>query len=392
MDIILCVTGSVAAIEAVKLARAFKREGVNVKCFMSDAACNIIHPNSMEFATGEDVVLDISGKIEHVKYSQTDLVLVAPATANVISKFAYKIADNLINTLLVTAHGHDTPIVFVPSMHDSMFKSIKDNVEKIKNEGIIIIPPKMEEGKAKFPNLEDIILESIRMINLNSFDDDGNCLADLKGKKIIVSAGGTYEPIDPIRGITNRSSGKMGIEVAKEAYRRGGDVTLLAARVDVPIPNCIKTIRTYTSENMSDECAKLVKDSDILVAAAAVSDFIPVSMNETKIKSCFKLNLELKPTDKIIRKMKKLNPDIFLIGFKAEYDIPKEELINSAKKQISDTCTNLVVANDVSLPGAGFTHDTNKVILVDDEIQELPLTSKTNVSSIILNNAIKKMK
>ena len=166
--IILCVTGSVAASQSVKLAREFKRQGMEVKCFMSEAACEIIHPNSMEFATGNEVVTELTGNIEHVKYSQEDLILVAPATANTISKFTYKIADNPISTLLITAYGHDTPILFVPSMHDSMFMAIEENIAKIKSEeSAFFMPPVMDEGKAKFPSNEDIVLESLRCISLS---------------------------------------------------------------------------------------------------------------------------------------------------------------------------------------------------------------------------------
>ena len=166
--IVLCVTGSVAASQSVKLAREFKRQGMEVKCFMSEAACEIIHPNSMEFATGNEVVTELTGNIEHVKYSQEDLILVAPATANTISKFAYKIADNPISTLLITAYGHDTPILFVPSMHDSMFMAIEENIAKIKSEeSAFFMPPVMDEGKAKFPSNEDIVLESLRCISLS---------------------------------------------------------------------------------------------------------------------------------------------------------------------------------------------------------------------------------
>ena len=169
--IILCVTGSIAATESIKLAREFRRNDIEIKCFMSDAACEIIHPNAMEFATGSDVVTKLTGQIEHVKYSQEDLILVAPATANTISKFAYKIADDAISTLLITAHGHDTPIIFVPSMHDSMYKAIKGNIDKIKQEkSASFIKPRMDEGKAKFPSKEDIVLESLRTINLNKKD------------------------------------------------------------------------------------------------------------------------------------------------------------------------------------------------------------------------------
>ena len=166
--IVLCVTGSIAATESIKLAREFRRNGIEVKCFMSDAACEIIHPNAMEFATGQEVVTKLTGKVEHVKYSQEDLILVAPATANTISKFAHKISDNPISTLLITAYGHDTPIIFVPSMHDSMYNAIKGNIDMIKNEGSAkFIKPRMDQGKAKFPSKDDIVLESLRTINLN---------------------------------------------------------------------------------------------------------------------------------------------------------------------------------------------------------------------------------
>lgn len=169
--IILCVTGSIAATEAIKLAREFRRNDVEVKCFMSDAACEIIHPNAMEFATGNEVVTKLTGKIEHVKYAQEDLILVAPATANTISKFAHKIADDAISTLLITAYGHNTPILFVPSMHDSMYVAIKENIDKIKGEDSAkFIKPRMDEGKAKFPSKDDIVLESLRTINLNKKD------------------------------------------------------------------------------------------------------------------------------------------------------------------------------------------------------------------------------
>ncbi len=166
--IVLCVTGSIAATESIKLAREFRRNDFDVKCFMSEAACDIISPNSMEFATGNEVVTKLTGKIEHVKYSQEDLIVVAPATANTISKFAFKIADNPISTLLITAYGHNTPILFVPSMHDSMYQAIKSNIRKIKDEeSANFLKPKMEEGKAKFPDKESIVLESSRIINQN---------------------------------------------------------------------------------------------------------------------------------------------------------------------------------------------------------------------------------
>ena len=206
MDVVLCVTGSVAAVEAVKLARELKRHDINVKCFMSDGATEIIHPNAMEFATGQGVILNLSGKIEHVKYAQSDLILVAPATANVISKLTYKIADNPVSTLLVTAFGYETPMVFVPSMHHSMYRAVRDNISKLKKEGVTFIKPKIEEKKAKFPDIQDIVLIVLREASTG----------DLTGKKVLISTGATFEKVDEFRVITNLSSGKTGVELARK--------------------------------------------------------------------------------------------------------------------------------------------------------------------------------
>lgn len=390
MDIILCVTGSIAATESIKLAREFKRQGFNVKSFMSDAGTKIIHPNSMEFATGQEVVLDLTGKIEHVKYAQADLILVAPATANVITKFAYKIADNPINSLLITAHGHGTPILFVPSMHDSMYKSISENIEKIRlkvAEGEVnFVKPRMEEGKAKFPNIDDIILESKRIISLSQSRDNPS---KLDNKSILISLGGTYEAIDPIRGITNKSSGKMGLELAKEAYSRGLDVKLIVGNVDGEIPKSFDTIFVESSEEMNNITKELINNFDIFIATAAVSDFAPINKENSKISSSIDLALEFKPTEKIIKQIKQINPRVFLVGFKAEYNIAKDKMVDLAKKQIEEVGTDLVIANDVGIKGCGFGTDDNQVILVDDDVVEVPTCSKEEIAKIIFDKLSK---
>lgn len=372
MEIVLCVTGSVAAVETVKLARELRRQGANVKCFMSDDACHIVHPYALEFATGQEIVLELTGKIEHVKYAQADLVLVAPATANVISKFAYKIADNPINSLLITACGHDTPILMVPSMHDSMYCSVEENIHKLEEEGIKFIKPRMDEGKAKFPYLDDIVLNALRQAKNG----------DLKGKKVLVSAGGTYEAIDPIRGISNRSSGKMGIEIAKEAFIRGANVTLLEGEVSVPVPLSLNSIKAVSSSEMNEKALEMINDFDVFVSAAAVSDFSPSVVEKSKISSSQELELKLKPTNKIINQIKEQNPDVFLVGFKAEYGVTEEELIESSQKQIQNSGSDLVVANDVAVEGAGFGSDKNQVILVDEEVEKIPLSTKKEIAGL----------
>jgi phosphopantothenoylcysteine decarboxylase/phosphopantothenate--cysteine ligase len=384
MEIVLCVTGSIAAVESVKLARELRRQGADVKCFMSDDACKIIHPNTMEFATGHKVVLELGGAIEHVKYAQADLILVAPATANLISKFAYKIADNPISTLLLTAFGYTTPIIFVPSMHDSMYTAVLDNIKRVKNEGIVFVEPKREEGKAKFPNIHDITLQCLRETSNGK----------LSGKKIIVSAGGTYEEIDAIRGITNRSSGKMGLEIAKEAFIQGADVTVVTGRVEVHIPKLFKRVRVESVDEMRNELIKLLPENDIFVSSAAVSDFTVEKISlegKDKISSEEGFNLHLTPAPKIINMVKDINPEIVLVGFKAEYKVSNDELISSARKRMKTSEADLIVANDVSLADAGFGSDKNQVFIVGDKTFAVPLKSKEEIARNIISKIAEKM-
>jgi phosphopantothenoylcysteine decarboxylase/phosphopantothenate--cysteine ligase len=380
MEIVLCVTGSIAAIESIKLARELARHGIKVKCFMSDGACEIIHPYAMEFATGQDVVTKITGKIEHVKYANADLILVAPATANVISKFAYKIADNPINTLLITAFGYNTPILMVPSMHNSMYKAVKENIETLKDEGITFVKPKVEEKKAKFPDIDDIVLHVLRETSKG----------ELRGKKVLVSAGSTYEKIDEVRGITNRSSGKMGIEIAKEAFIRGADVTLIKGQMTADVPHIFDVVEVESSSQMHYAVSKLASKSDVFVSSAAVSDFKVKNAEAAKISSDTDITIELERTPKILNEVKEINPDIFLVGFKAVHNLSDEELLNAAKKRMLESDADLMVANDVAVEGAGFGSDDNQVVLMDDEIIEISLSPKREIAKRIIDRIISK--
>jgi len=380
MRIVLCVTGSVAAVETVKLARELKRQGFKVKCFMSDGACDIINPYALEFATGEQVVTQLTGDIEHVKYARADLILVAPATANVISKFAYKIADNPINTLLVTAFGYDTPIIMVPSMHESMYRAVEENIQKLKNEGIVFVEPRQEENKAKFPSIPDIVLKV----------EKNTSKGDFAGKKVLVSAGATYEDIDPIRGITNRSSGKMGVEIAKEAFRRGAEVTLLCGRVEIGLPSIFRVIRVGSALEMQLEVEGLVLDQDVFLSAAAVSDFT-LEKETHKVSSHDDITLQLRPAPKIINRVKVINPEIFLVAFKADYNVSNEEIVESARQRMEESRADLVVANDVAVPGAGFASDENQVLLIDEHVRKVPLTSKKEIAGKIIDKVVQRI-
>lgn len=382
MQIILCVTGSVAAVETVKLVRELKRQGFKVKCFMSDGACDIINPHALEFASGEKVITKLTGEIEHVKYAREDLIVVAPATANVISKFTYKIADNPINTLLVTASGYETPIVFVPSMHQSMYLAVDENIQKLKSEGVVFVEPKEEENKAKFPSIDDVVLQVQKATS-----SDG-----LNGQKVLVSAGGTYEDIDPIRGITNRSSGKMGLELAKEAFRRGAEVTMVTGRmdIDVDVPKVFNQIKIESTQDMQNALKENLTDHDIFISAAAVSDFA-VEKAGSKISSSDDVTLKLKPAPKIINQAKKYNPNLFLVGFKAEYDVSPDVLVESAKLRMTESGADLMVANDVAVEGAGFGSDQNKVLIVDDEVLDVPLSTKEEIASLVIGRIVEKI-
>ena len=197
--------------------------------------------------------------------------------------------------------------------------------------------------------------------------------------------GGTYEPIDPIRGITNKSSGKMGLELAKQAYIRGYDVTLVVANVSVKIPSVFNIIKVETGHEMNETINKLIPSQDIFISTAAVSDFKFEDNENYKIDSSKKLSIDLKPTIKIIRQIKKINPKIFLVGFKAEVNMSKEDIIASAKQQIKDAGTDLVIANDVGDVNCRFGSDNNKVLIVDNDVKSTPLSSKKEIASIIFD-------
>ncbi|AWX33107.1 bifunctional phosphopantothenoylcysteine decarboxylase/phosphopantothenate--cysteine ligase CoaBC [Methanosphaera sp. BMS] len=377
MKIILCITGSIAAVEDLKLVHQLQRSGFEVECFMSPSACELITPLSMEFATKNPVNTKITGYVEHVTNAQADLILVAPSTANTISKFANKIADTNVTTLLLTASGYDTPILFVPSMHISMYRAIEENINKIKNQHpqVHFMEPVNAERKAKFPSKEDIVLEVERMLSDATF----------KNKNVLITAGATIESIDPMRIITNRSSGKMGVELAKQFYRQGANVTLLCGRTQNDIPSNFNSIHVESTRQMLDVVTELVDDMDIYVSAAAISDFRPDNDSTSKISSDSDVTLSLVRLPKILEKVKQLNPDIFAVGFKAESGLTEDDLIDRARSRIEKYGVDLMVANDISRAECEPGSNSNEVYLVDKKsCDKLPLDSKRNISQKIV--------
>lgn len=378
MKIILCITGSIAATEDLKLVHQLQRHGFEVECFMTPSATEIITPLSMEFATKNPVNTKITGYVEHVTNAQADLILVAPATANTISKFANKIADTNVTTLLLTASGYDTPILIVPSMHISMYNAIEDNINKIKESlpQVHFMEPINAERKAKFPSKHDIVLEVERIISNQK----------LKNKNVLVSTGATFEAMDAMRGITNRSSGKMGVEIAKQAYRLGANVTLLCGKTHTHIPKNFKRINVESTKEMMDVIEENIENIDIYVSAAAISDFKIEDVHENKYPSEEDVLIKFSKLPKLLKKIKQLNPNTFVVGFKAEANVTEDYLIQKATNRMNTYNTDIMIANDISIENAGPGSNDNEVYIIDKEgYEKIPLDSKWHISQKIVD-------
>lgn len=362
--IVLGVTGSIAAVRTVELSRELIRRGAEVIPVMTPAAQRIIHPDSLHYATGNRVITEITGEVEHVRYcgegGEADLLLIAPATANTISKIALGIDDTPVTTFATTALGRGIPLILVPAMHHSMYSHpvVKRNLEILESLGVRVIPPVIREGTAKIADNEEIIIEVERELLGKS----------LQNKKVVITSGATAESIDPIRIITNRSSGRTGEELAKEAYRRGADVTVIH-RGNLGIRG-IREVRVESAEEMfSAVMRELEKGCDIFISAAAVADYTP-ERSERKIPSGRdELILRLRPTRKIVSEVAKRYPDVFLVAFKAETGVSEEELIGIAKKKKKELNAGLIVANDVL--GKGIGGEENEVYIIGENIEKV---------------------
>lgn len=393
--IVLCITGSVAAVRCPEIARQLMRHGAEVLTVMSLMARNIIHPYLMEWATGNPVVTELTGKVEHVALAgehanKADLILIAPATANTISKIALGIDDTSVTSVASTALGSGIPLMIVPAMHESMYRHpiLMDNIKRLQALGVEFVEPKIEEGKAKIAETEEIVEGVIRKLGKR----------DIAGLRLLVTAGPTIEYIDPIRMITNKSSGKMGIAVAVEALRRGAEVTLVYGPGTVSPPKDARVINVETTSEMHQAVISELKSTqyDVFIAAAAAADFTPKKVYDHKVPTHTKpeLALRLKPTPKMIDEVKKVSPDTFLVAFRAEYKLSNNELIESAYERLKASNADLIVANDVGREGAGFKADTNEVFIIgkDKEVVHVPLTSKQEIARKLLDLILLKIK
>jgi len=394
--IALCITGSVAAAKCPEIARELMRQGAEVYTVMSAMAQKMIHPYLMEWATGNHVVTELTGKIEHVMLvgegaNKADLVLVAPATANTISKIACGIDDTPVTTLVSTAFGSGTHIMIVPAMHESMYRHpvVTENIKKLQSLGVEFVGPRVEEGKAKMAETKEIVEAVIRRLTVKK---------DLTKKKVIVTAGPTLEYIDPVRIIMNKSSGKMGVAVAEEALSRGAEVTLIYGPGTSIPPIDAKKIPVETSKEMYEAVISELKSKkyDIAIATAAVADWAPEEHFEYKVPTSTtpELTVKLKPTPKIIDAIKKINPDTFLVAFRAEYNLSDEELVQSAYERLKKAKADLIAANDIGRKEVGFGYDTNEIFIVDanKKVVHVPLAAKREVAKRLFDVIINKIK
>ncbi len=373
------VTGSVAAYKAIDLIRRLKDIGASVTSVMTDASKNFLTPLSLELATGNKVYTGLfDDPMAHISLtSKADLMLIAPATANLIGKFANGIADDLLSTCLLSFKG---TVVVAPAMNWRMYENpvLQKNLGYLKSQGVIEVPPEKgrlacgEEGVGRMADTEKII-EALRA---------AVTAKDLSGKKIIVTAGPTREPIDAVRFISNRSTGKMGYALARVARRRGADVTLISGPSCLNPPPDVKFISVNTAVEMKNAVMEELKGAAALIMASAVSDFSPKNKSRTKIDKASLKSLQLESAPDILAEIGSMKNRPFLIGFAAEAG----KNVERARKKLLKKGADIIVFNDISMPDSGFGTDTNKVVIIEkDNMKELPLLTKEEVSEFILD-------
>ncbi|MDO5844539.1 MAG: bifunctional phosphopantothenoylcysteine decarboxylase/phosphopantothenate--cysteine ligase CoaBC [Methanocorpusculum sp.] len=337
IKIVIGVCGSIAAVETVKLVHELRRRGADVTAILSEAACGIINPEALTYACQKPALTKITGLVEHVKYcgegGEADLLLIAPSTANTISKIACGIDDTIITTFATTALGRKMPVVLVPAMHESMYHHpiLKKNIETLKEIGIDIVPPKMEEEKAKMADIETVCLYCERAVNSKK----------LLGKKVVVSSGSCREELDDVRILTTRSSGKMGREMALEAFRLGAHVCAVSnTKIHGKIP-CVENIDITSADDMRKAVLENIAGADYYVSAAAISDFKP-KREAGKIPSGAEVKITLEPLEKLISRV-----NVKTIGFKLG-----ENSVEEGKKLLEKKNIVLVAANKPETMGS----------------------------------------
>ncbi len=384
--IVLGITGSIAAYKAADIASKLTQAGARVEVVMTESATRFIAPLTLSSITGRPVITDMfeptsEYSLGHIALAKAaDVVVIAPATANTMAKIAAGIADNMLTCVVLATRA---PVILAPSMNDNMFQNsvTQDNLAKSKARGFTIVEPaygRLASGKTGRGRLAEIeiIIGTIKQVLGRK--------EDLAGKHIVVTAGGTQEPFDPVRYIGNRSSGKMGYAVAEAARDRGAAVTLITAPASLSEPAGIAVVPVRTARQMKEAIARAAAKTDALIMAAAVADYQPKSAVKSKIKKeAPTLTLELVRTPDILTEV---TGNFLKVGFAAE----SEDIVANARRKLEKKNLDLIVANDITSAESGFGVDTNKVTIIDrnGKVENLPLLTKREVADKILDRVV----
>ncbi len=386
------MTGGIASYKSVWLARLLTQAGAEVDVVMTRAAREFVGPITFEAVTGRPVHTEIFGPghaLDHIRLARAaKLIVVAPATADFVGRAAHGLADDLLTACLLAA---ESKVLLVPAMNDRMWShaQTRRNVVQVRSLGYEVMEPSSGalavgegSGPGRMPEPEDIVSQIGRLIQTESV---------LAGKKVVVTAGTTREPIDPVRFVSNYSSGKMGIAIARAAWRRGADVTLIAGHVDVALPSEVGTVPVTTVAEMSKAVAKILPAADVLVMAAAPADFRPTSPATGKIKKERGVpKIELEQSEDILKStISKRKKKSVVVGFALE----TSDGMRNAREKLKSKALDMVVFNDATEPGAGFRVDTNRVTIIysDGKEEALDLMSKTDLAEVLLDRVEEKV-
>ena len=391
--VLLGVTGSIAAYKIAYLASALKKRHADVHVLMTENATNFINPITFETLTGNKCLVDTFDRnfqfqVEHVSIAKkADVVMIAPASANVIGKLAHGIADDMLTTTIMACKCKK---FISPAMNTNMFENpvVQDNLKILEHYGYEVIAPACgylacgDTGAGKMPEPETL---------LAYIEREAACEKDLKGKKILVTAGPTQESVDPVRYLTNHSSGKMGYAIAKAAMLRGADVTLVSGRTSIEPPMFVNLIPVVTARDMYEAVTSVSNEQDIIIKAAAVADYRPARISEEKVKkSDGQMSIELERTDDILKFLgehKRVGQ--FLCGFSME----TQNVIDNSRAKLAKKNLDMVIANNLKVDGAGFGTDTNVITMITKtDCTEFPKMSKFEVAGCIFDAILKNIK
>lgn len=403
--VILGVSSGIAAFKSLELITILRSENLDVHVIMTEKATNMVSAAEFEQASGNKVHIDLfesdfnyqkilqNRTVDHINLADSaDIFVIVPATANTIAKIAHGIADDFLTTTLLATTA---PVIVCPAMNVHMWENpiVAENIQILRHYGFHIIPPAQGmlacgyEGVGKLEDIHTIKTAILQTLKKST---------SLKGKKILITAGGTSEQIDAVRYITNRSSGKMGIALAEACFKRGAEVTLLHANSSVKPRFSMKQESFETADELQHLIERYIPDSDVMFHTAAVSDFYiehHSGSNNKKLDSTTTQTLQLTPRKKILDTIKIINPRIQLIAFKAESGLSEEQLMKKAQLRLNESNADFIIANDVGNPHQGFSSDINEVFIIGKNtskhpIQKIPLTSKREVAENIIDSVI----